>query len=432
MKHAIVDCNRSPRRAQRSLLPLLASALLVIAACSDDSDSVVTIPTTDVPSAPASTSATGGPSSSSETLPAPTGDPIVLGASFGLTGFYSTIGADEKFGVAAAVDAVNRSGGVLGHPLKVIIVDNESDPRQAADSVLKLVQGDGAVGLIMDSLPSLVASVPVVNQVGVPLIGVGGGLPQGFSANDLRWYFTDVDISWQLQAFADSWTEQGITKIAYIAADTPTSDIATNFFKDHPEFELTSSQKFAQGTTNLTPFILNLPEGGAQAILSWTTGPDQANTIKAYKQLGGTLPFYSIGGAVTSPQFVDAAGGPDGLDGILSAAPPALIQDYIDDPDVKAIVSRYFADMQSAGQDAKGGASFATVAWDAVIQLAQAINAAGTTDPEAIRTALESQKTISVQSGVLQRTATDHCGCSNSYTVVTYHADSRSWIPIGQ
>ncbi len=48
-----------------------------------------------------------------------------------MTGQYASIGEQMAKGAQAAVDAVNKAGGVLGEPLKLEVMDDVCDPKQA-------------------------------------------------------------------------------------------------------------------------------------------------------------------------------------------------------------------------------------------------------------------------------------------------------------
>ena len=53
--------------------------------------------------------------------------PYVLGADFSITGRASFLGSPEALTVNMMVDQINKKGGINGHPLKVIMYDDESN-----------------------------------------------------------------------------------------------------------------------------------------------------------------------------------------------------------------------------------------------------------------------------------------------------------------
>ena len=69
-------------------------------------------------------------------------DPIKIGMSEPLTGDIAASGTYVANGAKVAVDVVNRSGGVLGRQIKLILEDNKSNPKEAVATAEKLLSGD--------------------------------------------------------------------------------------------------------------------------------------------------------------------------------------------------------------------------------------------------------------------------------------------------
>ncbi len=71
-------------------------------------------------------------------------EPLVIGLSYPSTGSYKWEGLSQKRGALMAVDEVNRAGGVLGQPLKLVSQNSGADPEKAAANVTHLAK-EGAV-----------------------------------------------------------------------------------------------------------------------------------------------------------------------------------------------------------------------------------------------------------------------------------------------
>lgn len=74
-------------------------------------------------------------------------EPLVIGLSAPSTGSYKWEGLSQKRGVLMAVDEINRDGGVLGRPLKLVSRNSGGAPDKAVENVIKLA-ADGAVMLM--------------------------------------------------------------------------------------------------------------------------------------------------------------------------------------------------------------------------------------------------------------------------------------------
>ncbi|MFL5625691.1 MAG: amino acid ABC transporter substrate-binding protein [Ktedonobacteraceae bacterium] len=87
----------------------------------------------------ASQSSSGSDSGSG--LP-PSGQPIVIGGTLGLTGAFSGPSADYKAAYDYWVKNLNSHGGLLGHQVKMIIYDDESNPTTAQSLYQRLIRQD--------------------------------------------------------------------------------------------------------------------------------------------------------------------------------------------------------------------------------------------------------------------------------------------------
>ncbi len=75
-------------------------------------------------------------------LAEPQGKPFKIGLLAPITGTQAIMGEDMITGAEMAVEEANRAGGVLGHPLELIIEDTEVRPAPGMDAARKLLQVD--------------------------------------------------------------------------------------------------------------------------------------------------------------------------------------------------------------------------------------------------------------------------------------------------
>ena len=142
-----------PAGQARRWTVLAAAVALAAAGCSSGSSSSTPAGTTSTP--PAS-SASGTPSASAATVDtsqcgtkagvAATGTPIALGAI--ATNQPGTSFTDIPNMAKAYFDCVNANGGVNGHPIKLYIETEQTNPAQIAADAKQLVQTDKVVGII--------------------------------------------------------------------------------------------------------------------------------------------------------------------------------------------------------------------------------------------------------------------------------------------
>jgi branched-chain amino acid transport system substrate-binding protein len=103
--------------------------------------------------------------------------PITIGLVTEFTGGAASqyIGAQD--GAEARFAAQNAKGGVNGHQLKLVTVDDQSTPAGNQVAAQDLVENKGAFGVIDDSTVVYGASV-YLHQAGVPVVGEGNDGPE--------------------------------------------------------------------------------------------------------------------------------------------------------------------------------------------------------------------------------------------------------------
>ena len=89
--------------------------------------------------------------STDTTTGAPTGDPIVFGAVLSATGPGSPLGEPERATLGMMETQINDAGGVLGRPIKIVIEDDQTNPKEAVTAVNKLLQQDKVVAVLGSS-----------------------------------------------------------------------------------------------------------------------------------------------------------------------------------------------------------------------------------------------------------------------------------------
>jgi branched-chain amino acid transport system substrate-binding protein len=101
--------------------------------------------------------------------------PVVIGASIPITGTLAGFGAFVKWGYQHAVNQVNAAGGLsVGakkRQVKLILLDDKSDPNTTSNNVQQLITGNHVDGLLGSCTPVLVnAGAIVADRARVPMV----------------------------------------------------------------------------------------------------------------------------------------------------------------------------------------------------------------------------------------------------------------------
>jgi branched-chain amino acid transport system substrate-binding protein len=74
------------------------------------------------------------------TVPAGAADPIKIGVVTPLSGTYTPIGQQVKWGLELATKEVNAAGGIMGRQVELIFEDEEANPSVAVQKAEKLFE----------------------------------------------------------------------------------------------------------------------------------------------------------------------------------------------------------------------------------------------------------------------------------------------------
>jgi branched-chain amino acid transport system substrate-binding protein len=136
---------------------------------------------------------------------------IKFGQSAGLSGDQGRYGRDLRDGIQAAFKAARKAG---MPPCELLVRDDEHDKNRSQVNIQSLIDSD-VVGLI-GLTGSLEASLPVIEQAQIPLIGAAGGNmtvrdPKLSMPFHVRAGFDD-----ECKALARYFKEFGVARLAYI------------------------------------------------------------------------------------------------------------------------------------------------------------------------------------------------------------------------
>ncbi len=113
---------------------------------------------------------TATPASSTQAGTAAAGEPYVVGSTSDLSGPIAFEGTALRDGLRAYLSYVNQQGGVNGHPIKYVALDDRSDPNTGIANVKQLV-GQHAVVILGWGLSNVIeAALPSLQQDNMPII----------------------------------------------------------------------------------------------------------------------------------------------------------------------------------------------------------------------------------------------------------------------
>jgi len=147
------------------VLSIVLVLAMVVGACGNGQETPSTAPSK------APESQTPASETPTEGVQAPTGEPIVVGVMYPISGANADAGGRCKTATEIALKEVNDAGGVYGRPLEVIFYDDESQPTVAVANAEKLCVQD-KVDIITGTYNSscALAYLPITAREKVPVI----------------------------------------------------------------------------------------------------------------------------------------------------------------------------------------------------------------------------------------------------------------------
>lgn len=335
--------------------------------------------------------------------------PILIGASVSLTGDFSADGQAFKRGYELWMTDVNRTGGLLGRQVKLIFLDDKSDPTQGSTNVQQLITSDH-VNLVFGPFSSLITgpTASVAARYGFAMIEGAGGAPAVFDTPSNKARHNVFDVSYPIVAQYDpllTWIKslpagQRPTSAAYPIIDNPftippeqraqrtleAAGIKTRYAKvipaEAPDYRAAADQVAASGAQIVLLGSVDVPTVAAfmkafqqqhynPKIMAATAGPDQ----------GGA--FVSAVGKANATGIMTANGWYGGYNNPQSRA---MVQEYI---------AKYGGSASDINSDVAEAYSVGQVA-------AQAVRATGGTVNAKIISYLHSGATLTSVQGPVQ------------------------------
>jgi branched-chain amino acid transport system substrate-binding protein len=294
------------------------------------------------------------------------GGPVVIGTSVSKTGALAFAAPQILAGYDQAISQVNAAGGLdVGgkkRTVKLVVLDNASDPNQATAQVHTLVDQDGAVALLGAATPPInQPEASVAESLKTPFITAVEPVNPWIAAGR-KWHYAFQFGFDNRQAIADEYKAlDGLKTNKKIALFTDNEIDGQQWSSTEPQFaaqngyKIVSHAVFPVGTTDYKSFVLQAKSAGADVVIAQMQPPDGIALWKQMKALGYTPKAVFCEKCGATAAFVAAVG--PASDGTMTAGfwtskaalpDTAMIESTLgkkfpDDPDLALAVWAYTA-----------------------------------------------------------------------------------------
>jgi branched-chain amino acid transport system substrate-binding protein len=249
------------------------------------------------------------------------GAPILIGASVPLTGTFAAFGGYLRWGYTHAVDQINAEGGIVvdgvAHPVRLVVLDDESNPDVTATNVERLILQDHVTALLSSSTPPLVnPGALVAERYHVPMVACSDPIASFEAAH--RWtyvwdiFFYDPNLAAAPFRMLAQYHVKTNHKVAIVADNSPDGlEVGGKLWPAVARrygYKVVYQQLFPVGTTAFGNTVEHLKASGADIVLVDTDTPTAIDLRRQMHQYGFTPKLLDIEKGAEPEQYAKALG----------------------------------------------------------------------------------------------------------------------------
>jgi branched-chain amino acid transport system substrate-binding protein len=186
-----------------------------------------------------------------------------VGAFLSLSGAETQFGTDTREGIELAFDEVNKAGGVKGKTVRALFEDDKTNPQEATNKVLQLIDRDKVVAVLGEVASSRSKAGGIVaNKKKVPMISPSSTNPDVTKVGPFvfRVCFTD-DVQGRMGAqFIVNTLGKKRVGLLFASDDLYSSGLAKEFRDEAKRLgaEVVGEKSFLKTETNFTTYITEI------------------------------------------------------------------------------------------------------------------------------------------------------------------------------
>ncbi|MHC2258160.1 branched-chain amino acid transport system substrate-binding protein [Bradyrhizobium embrapense] len=356
---------------------------------------------------------------------------ILVGFVTGLSGPVSSIGLPNAKGLAAGEAYIGEVG---GEKLRVIQLDDASDPTASARNARKLVEQEKVDILIGTSgAPQTLAMATAAIEMKTPMIAVSpiAAVPPGDGG---PWVVqTPQPTPLLVQGIVDHMKARGLKTVAFIGFSDAFGDLMYDSLSQSAkaaDIKVIANERYARSDSSVTAQVLRALAARPDAIMLGGTGTPGALPVIALSERGYKGPLYGNHGLI-SADFLRLAG--KAANGIICPTGPVTAAEQLP---ASNPIQKVALDFRAGFERANGEAptdSFSSYSFDGWLVLADAAKRAMATGakpgtPEfrtALREALFTTKELAGTQGVYTYTPADRHGVDARARILVQIEDGK-------
>jgi branched-chain amino acid transport system substrate-binding protein len=310
------------------------------------------------------------------------------------TSIQLQVGRDTIDAVQMALDEINAKGGVLGRKMEMVAADETENPEQGINAIKKLTAdekvdvlvGGYTSGVTLAQLPHIAAAKTIYLGVGAASPAITNSVKQNYERNKYIFRVQPLNSAHQARQLVEFISgnlmkERGIKKIGIVGENAKwVQDLIPVLKKGAVEAgaDVPLTEFFDTATSDFSPLLSKVRDSGAQYLVVILSHASSDIFVKQWHDAQVPVPIGGIDVKSMDPDFFDRVGGKAISETISIAAVPAPLTEK---------TMPFFENFKK--KTGRNPVYTAIGAYDAPFIYAEAVQRAGTTDPEKVIPQLE-------------------------------------------
>jgi branched-chain amino acid transport system substrate-binding protein len=265
--------------------------------------------------------------------PALTGKPIRLGLIVPLSGGSADMGNSARVGAQIAIDEINMAGGFLGRPIELVIRDDKADPDTGLKAAEELVLREkviGTLGFCNSGVAMKALDVFQKNQsILLVTCATGTAITSKYPPAQSFIFRTSARDALQTQFLVDDIVNRGYKRLALLVDSTGYGDAGLKDLEaaiSKAGLPKPTTVRFKVGVKSVAEELKLLKQGGADALIGWTVGPEEGVIANSRAAIGWKVPFFGPWGLSHASAFLGSSGAVEGSYMVQTVLPNSFLE----------------------------------------------------------------------------------------------------------
>lgn len=293
---------------------------------------------------------------------------ITVGFVTSLSGPISSIGIPYDQGIKAGHAHISEIG---GNKVKLVSLDDASDPSSAAKNARKLIEEE-KVDIIIGTAgaPGSLAIAAVAREAKTPMIVIANANLPG---EDGAWMVTvPQPAPLMVAAVVEHMKAKGIKSVGFIGFSDAWGDLVYGALTATAEpagIKVTTNERYARSDSSVTAQALKVMASRPDAVITGGSGTPGALPYLALAERGYKGPIYGTH-ALINPDFVRVGGA--AVEGLIAPTGPVVVSDQLPDSNPLKAVGKSFRDALAKSVPGANPNAFSAYAFDGWLIFADA------------------------------------------------------------